>query len=440
MPAALRAACRRHGLAGSRVAVGFSGGRDSVALLHALATLRDELQFHLAAHHINHGLSRDAARWAAFCADLCARFGVAYTSAQVDVASGTGEGIEAAARAARYASFATLDADWLALAHHRGDQAETVLHNLLRGAGMRGLAGMPAERALRGTRLRVMRPLLEVPRAAIEAYLAQHALAWIDDESNLDSGYTRNWLRHEVMPMLERRYPQAEAAFVRSAAQAAESQHLLDALAAIDLVACAPAGRVRLDALRTLDAARARNLLRHLLRDAGEAMPDASHLAELQRQLFAIGHDTAFVFALETVELRSHAGELHVLERPVGRKGAWNGGLQVPWAGEPHLDWPGGVVCFEKSIGSGFAADRIAGRPCHLAARRGGEHIQPDPRRPRRSLKHWYQEIGVPPWERERLPVLWCGDDVVWVPSVGIDVSYRCGEGETAWMPSWGTT
>jgi tRNA(Ile)-lysidine synthase len=435
--AALRAACVRRGLSGMRVVAGLSGGRDSVALLHGLVTLRGELDIALAAHHVHHGLSVNADAWAAFCADLCNRLGVVFSCERVAVVRDSGEGIEAAARAARHASLVACDADWIALAHHRGDQAETVLHNLLRGAGVRGLAGMPAARPAAGGRARLIRPLLDVPRSVIDAYLARHALDWIEDESNRDSGYTRNWLRNAVMPLLAQRYPQADAAFARSAAQAAEAQQLLDALAAIDHAACAPGGRVRLDALRTLDAARARNLLRHLLHEAGERMPDAARLSELQRQLAVLSSDSDFVCALNAIELRTYGGELHVLKRAHGPQPELHGVLRVPWSGEAHLDWPGGRVAFEKSAGCGFAADRIAGHACHLATRRGGEHLQPDARRPRRSLKHWFQDLGVPPWERERLPVLWCGDDVVWVPGIGIDVAYRCGEGEAGWMPAW---
>lgn len=435
--AALRAACVRHGLPGTRVVVGLSGGRDSVVLLHGLVTLRGELGIALSAHHVHHGLSPNADAWAAFCADLCARLDVVFSCDRVAVARDSGEGIEAAARSVRHASLAARDADWVALAHHRGDQAETMLHNLLRGAGVRGLAGMPVERAAAGGRARLVRPLLDVPRATIDAYLARHALDWIEDESNRDAGYTRNWLRGAVMPLLAQRYPQADVAFARSAAQAAEAQHLLDTLAAIDHAACAPAGRVRLDALRTLDASRARNVLRHLLHEAGERMPDAARLHELQRQLATVSNDSDFAFALEAIELRTYAGELHLLPCASGPQPGWHGGPRMPWSGETHLDWPGGRVSFGKSVGSGFAAEHIAGRTCHLAARRGGEHIKPDARRPRRSLKHWFQDIGIPPWERERLPVLWCGDDVVWVPCIGIDVAYQCGEGAAGSEPAW---
>ena len=301
--AALRAALARHSVPASRIAVGLSGGRDSVALLHALAQLRGEFGFDLSALHVHHGLSPNADQWADFCARLCCALNIPLRCARVSVDRASGQGIEAAARAARYAAYAVLDVEFIALAHHRGDQAETVLHNLLRGAGLRGLSGMPGERAISpagGPRL--IRPLLEVPRAQVEAYVRQHALEWVDDESNLDSGYTRNWLRNDILPTLAQQFPAVELALARTATRAAEAEALLDALARTDFASAAPAGRLRLDALRQLDPPRACNLLRFILREAGEAMPDAARLAELQRQLGEIDRDTRFVFDFAQVQ------------------------------------------------------------------------------------------------------------------------------------------
>lgn len=435
---ALGAALVRHEVRASRIAVGLSGGRDSVALLHALAQLRESFGFRLSALHVHHGLSPNADGWADFCARLCGAMAVPFKCSRVTVDRASGQGIEAAARAARYAAFAALDVEWIALAHHRGDQAETVLHNLLRGAGQRGLSAMPGARALpRGGAARLMRPLLGVPRPVIDDYVRRHALEWVEDESNLDRGCTRNWLRNEILPALAQRFPAAESALARTAILAAEAETLLEALAREDFAAAAPAGRLRIDALRRLAAPRARNLLRFVVREAGVAAPDAARLGELQRQLNVIERDTHFRFDFAPLQLRCFAGELHVLANPIGLEAAPNGDLRVPWAGEAHLDWLSGKVLFENAIGSGFAADRIAGGECHLAPRRGGESIRPDARRPRRSLKHWYQELGVPPWQRQARPILRCGDTVVWVAGLGIDVAFQCGDGEAGWVPHW---
>ncbi len=435
---ALRGFLARRAVRESRIAVGLSGGRDSVALLHALGQLRDAFGFQLSALHVHHGLSRNADGWADFCTRLCEAMAIPLQCSRVAVERAGAQGIEAAARAARYAAFAALDADWIALAHHRGDQAETVLHNLLRGAGLRGLSGMPGERALsRGGEARLLRPLLAVPRAAIDDYVRRHALEWVDDESNLDSGYTRNWLRNEILPALAQHFPAAESALARTAMLAADAQALLDALAREDFAAAAPAGRLRIDALRRLAPPRARNLLRFVLREAGAAMPDAARLGELHRQLGEIERDSDFRFDFAPLQLRCFAGELHVLPDAVGLQTAPDGDLRVPWAGEAHLDWFCGKVLFENAIGCGFAADRVAGAGFHLASRRGGESIRPDARRPRRSLKHWYQELGVPPWQRQARPILWCGEAIVWVPGLGIDVAFQCADGQAGWVPHW---
>lgn len=435
---ALRGSLTRHRLGASRVAVALSGGRDSVALLHALALLRADFAIDLSALHVHHGLSPNADCWADFCARRCDELGIGFRCERVSVDRASGLGMEAAARAARYAAYAALDVQWIALAHHRGDQAETVLHNLLRGAGQRGLSGMAGERTIApagGPRL--VRPLLELPRVMIDEYVRRHALEWVEDESNLDSGYTRNRLRNEVMPVLASRFPGLEAALARTAGHAAETEGLLDALARIDLAATAPAGRLRLAPLRELSAPRACNLLRLVLREAGEAMPDTARLAELQRQLAEIGRDTRFVFDFARIELRCFADELHLLPKPASPQAAWDGDLHVPWAGEAQLDWPGGSVAFERASGCGFSADMVARGICRLAARGGGESIRPQARRPRRSLARWYQELGVPPWERALRPVLWCGEAVVWVPGIGIDVDFACPAGAAGWLPRW---
>lgn len=415
-----------------------SGGRDSVALLHALAQLRGEFGFDLSALHVHHGLSPNADGWAEFCVRLCDSLGIPFRCTRVSVDRKSGRGIEAAARGARYAAFAAFDVDFIALAHHRGDQAETMLHNLLRGSGLRGLSGMPGTRAISSVgRPWLIRPLLDVPRALIEDYARQHALEWVDDESNLDDGYTRNWLRNEILPILAQQFPAVESALARTAKLAAEAEALLDALARADWASAAPAGRLRLDALRRLDGPHARNLLRLVLREAGEALPDAVKLAELQRQLGEIGRDSHFRFDFAHIELRCFAGELHVLRKTAVPQAAPNGDLRVPWTGEPHLDWLSGRVLFENAIGCGFSADRGSGGEFHLATRRGGGTIRPDVRRPRRSLKHWYQELGIPPWEREASPILRCGDAVVWVAGIGVDVAFQCGDGEAGWVPHW---
>src|SRR5208282_5519945 len=231
--AAIAAAFREHLRPGMRVAVALSGGVDSMVLLDAAAACAARHSLSLSAIHVHHGLSPNAERWAEFCAAQCARRGVPLVTHRLRLERRRGESLEALARTARYARLLDSDVDAVALAHHADDQAETLLLQLLRGAGAHGLSAMARHRPGRPA---LLRPLLGLPRATLAAYASARALAWIDDESNADLRYARNFLRHEVAPLLAARFPGYPATLVRAARHQAEASELADALAHIDAV------------------------------------------------------------------------------------------------------------------------------------------------------------------------------------------------------------
>lgn len=419
---------------GARLCVGLSGGRDSVVLLHALSRLRlaGNRPFELSAVHVNHRISPNAPAWADFCSELCARLDVALEVVSVDVPRNGGEGLEAAARHVRHAVFAACRADWLALAHHRDDQAETVLLNLLRGAGIAGAAGMLAERP-QACGPALIRPLLDVPRAALKDYAVAHGLRWIDDESNDDVHFRRNYLRRDVLPQLEEKFPGARKSLARAASHFAEGTQLLDELAAIDRAAVtSPAGRISLPGFNALTPSRARNLLRHEWLAAGFRAPDVRWIDEALRQLATA--DELAETCLETRDGRLHVyrGEVyvvgHVPEAPE---------LPVAWNGEFELPWAGGRVRFEPVVGRGIRRASLAAGEVFLKARQGGERLQPQANRPRRSLRNLLQEAALPPWERGRLPFLWCGSRLLWVGGLGVDAGDACTAGEQGVLPVW---
>lgn len=285
---------------GERFCVGLSGGRDSVVLLHLLARLG--LGARLSAVHVHHGLSPHAQAWTDFCRGVCDRLGVSLRVERVAVHPDGGLGIEAAARNARYEVFRRCDADCLLLAHHQGDQAETVLFNLLRGTGVTGAAAMPPERRL--GELRLLRPLLGIPRSEIEAYARDNGLAWVDDESNDDSGFSRNFLRHRVLPVIEGRFPGAAACLAGAASHFAEADALLAEVAESDWQACAEGDCLPIARLRGLSPARLKNLLRHRLRRLGWRVPAARRLEEFVRQLLECAPDTHPALHLPDGEMR----------------------------------------------------------------------------------------------------------------------------------------
>ena len=421
-------------LGGTQGCVALSGGLDSVVLLHALSCWRSAggSAFGMTALHVHHGLSPNADTWAGFCADLCRENAVALEVVRVHVPRDSGEGLEAAARRLRHRAFADSGADWLALAQHRDDQAETVLLHLMRGAGVAGAAGMPAERQLPGGPA-LVRPLLDVPRVALEGYAVAHGLRWIEDESNSDRHFRRNFLRHDILPVLEDKFPGARRSLARAATHFAEASSLLDELAALDEAeVCQPSGRIGLKAFNTLAPARARNLLRRVWTNAGFRAPDARWIDEARRQLAATDPGSETCVATPEGALHVYRGELYF----VARQAALPAG-PLPWSGEAELAWGDGVLRFESCIGRGIRRELLAAGPVLLCARRGGERLKLHAVRPRRALRNLLQEAAIPPWERERLPFLWVGDRLVWVAKLGVDADWACLPGEEGVLPVW---
>jgi len=435
---------------GDRLVVGLSGGVDSVALLDLLARIAARRRFKLSAIHVNHQLSPHASRWAEFCRKLCRDRNIPLRVAKVTVRRG--DSVEAAARAARYDAFRRMRVEYVVLAHNQDDQAETLLLQLLRGAGVKGLAAMPvvrgeergAGREANNRRetasrpvFRILRPLLNVPRSEIEAYAKQHGLAWVEDESNIDSYFLRNFLRREVLPVIAQRVPAYRATLARSARNLAEAAELLDELARADSVASFVEGTLQVSALRRFSPARAKNLLRWFLARRGLSMPNAERLEEGLRQALEAKEDARVCIDLGDHQLRRFAGALHLIAKtapvPVGFSRRWRGEHKLV------LTELNGVLTMRKRRGNGISLARIGTSPATIRTRRGGERLQPDCGWPRRSLKNLLQELRIPPWERDRLPLLFCNGDLVWVPGVGIACAYQAKEGEPSIVPGWTT-
>lgn len=283
-----------------RVVVGLSGGLDSVVLLHAVR----ECGYNVSALHVHHGLSPNADGWSDFCIDLCARDGIPLAIERVAVERNARDGLEGAARRARHAVYDHVDADWVLLAHHRGDRAETMLFNLLRGAGVRGAGAMGERNG------RLLRPLLTVGRDDILAYARRHGLGWIEDESNADVRFSRNFLRHRILPVMRERFPAAEARLASASGRFAEAADLLDELAVMDLEgheACFP---LSIDVLSRLSERRARNVLRLLLSRAGVGIPSEERLAEVLRQCLTAKADRHPAVAFGEWQLRRRGQEI----------------------------------------------------------------------------------------------------------------------------------
>jgi len=428
LPAFVEAKLKHWVQPGRHVMLALSGGADSVALLDILAQLRTRLHFHLSAVHVNHQISSNSARWAEFCAGLCAGCDVPFAAVKVDVARRRGESLEALARDARYQVFAEQQADFIVLAQHLDDQAETLLLQLLRGAGAKGLSAMGEFQARGEGQGTMVRPLLDISRRTILDYAALRGLKWVEDESNADISYDRNYLRHSVMPLLAQRFPGYRETFARSSRNLAESAQLMDDLARLDGMNATVDGRLRVDVLRGLSEARARNLLRYWLAQTGIPMPSAGRLENLLQQLCSARDDAQVRISLGAALIRRYRGEAHVESKALEPKP----GLAVIWALQDVLELPGssGRLLFERALGQGLSLARLTAEPVTVRLRGGGERLRPDCRRPHRSLKNLLQEAEIPPWQRQRLPLLFSGEKLVFVPGIGAECEFQANKDE----------
>ncbi|MFU8820346.1 MAG: tRNA lysidine(34) synthetase TilS [Gammaproteobacteria bacterium] len=421
-----------------RYCVAYSGGLDSTVLLVALASLADRLPpGSLRAAHVHHGLHPDADAWAEQCQTRCRALEVPIRVLRVDARPRRGESPEAKAREMRYAALGgdLAPGEVLLTAHHADDQLETVLIQLLRGAGVAGLAAMPP-RARLGPGWH-QRPLLGVPREALRAWArAQGIGGWIEDPANAEPRFARNHLRREVLPAIRAHWPAAAAAVARSARHCAEAAELLDEFAAHDATHCADGVALCISAMRSLDSARRRNLVRWQARRLGLPTPDERRLATLLTQTFEAAGDAQPEVRWPGVVALRYADRLWLipaeqLEPPPG-----------------PIDWPDPRVPLDLGRGlgrlslaptttGGLRPEALEARPWRIVGRRGGERLNLPGRTGSRALKKLLNEAGVPPWLRLRIPVLEIAGTLAAVGDLWVDETWWAPSGGAAWRLSW---
>ncbi len=418
-----------HGLpAGAVVCVAFSGGRDSSVLLHALARLRASRRFELRAVHVNHNLQASARQWELHVAEVATRLQVPYSIARVIVRNDGGEGLEAAARTARYDALRhqLRPGDRLLTAHHAGDQLETVLLHLFRGSGVTGLAGIPRDSPFGPGRL--CRPLLDVPSEALQAYataiLEPEGISWLADPMNADPAYDRGYLRHEVAPILRRRFPAVARAAGRSASLAAEATELLDSLARSDAELAMSGDRLVLSWLRAQSPARQRNLVRYLARERGWAVPPERRLREGMAQLLGAAAGKQPVLRWGGHEIRRFRQHVYLLD--AGAPGDVADAAPLDWCNGETLELGGqrGTLSLGRgrSAGVGLAPEIVADG-LKVMFRSGGERVRANGDRHHRTLKYLFQAHGIVPWMRCHVPLIFAGDKLAAVADL--------------WMADW---
>lgn len=417
-----------------RLVVACSGGLDSVCLLDIVAALRPIHGRPLHVIHVHHGISPFADEWAAFVQRRALACQADFSELRVQVQAGGS--LEEAAREARYRAIgdSLVAGDVLLTAHHRNDQAETVLLRLLRGSGVTGLAAMHPQGRLpfQQTHVPLWRPLLTISRAELAAYARCRGLSWVEDDSNTDLRHSRNFLRNTVIPLLGQRWPRVAEVLSETAVRMRESEHLLNELASLDLQVVGREGNtLSIPDLMRFDDVRRMHVLRFWLRRLNLEVPDRAGLRILLREVCAARPDGAPRYVWRHTEVRRYRDRLYAMplleEMLYGPEVVWSdrllplplrdGRILTPQAGE------GQGASLAKWLG---AASVIVG------VRRGGERILLPGREGRKELKTLFQEAGIPPWQREHWPLIYVDGELAVVPGLWVSAALQARDDEAS--------
>jgi tRNA(Ile)-lysidine synthase len=433
----------RHALGGqfgsyTHWCVALSGGLDSTVLLHALCVLRAEYpDSTIRAVHVNHGLHPKAHDWVEHCERLCRELEVPLRAQNVQIEAGRGMGLEAAARDARYGVFERLIGrdECLLTAHHQDDQVETFLLRVLRGAGLHGLAGIPEQSRFGAGWL--IRPLLDLSRQALIDYAESAELKWLDDPSNTDTGFDRNYLRHEIVPLLRKRWPGVGKTIGRAARLSAEAVSLLDSLAENDSRRLEHDGTLSLTGLKALAPSRQRNVIRHILNRRGLEVPNEIQLRAGLQQLMSAKPDRQPIVGWGQVQIRRYRDRLFFLDFNPSAVGEvfpcryeWDGHAAIdmgPVRGRLSLipDRAGTITIPEGT-------DALV-----VKFRHGGERIKTVNQRHHQSLKKLFQQHGILPWMRRHVPLLYVQDRLFAVGDLWISTEAAGGQGKPGYRIVW---
>lgn len=399
--------------------VAYSGGLDSQVLLYALSHLLPKKRLRVL--HVNHGWHVDSVKWATTCQEVCEKLDIYCEIISIEANPKLGESPEAYAREARYGAMVKRmhAGDYLLTAHHRNDQAETLLLQLLRGSGLRGLASMPFCQPFQQAYL--MRPLLEFTRSELLEYAQEHQLTWIEDDNNMNLRFNRNFIRHQVLPLVQQRWPQADKTIARAAENLAEAHSLLDEVAYQDwneVQGSAP-NILAISRLVKLSTKRRTNLFRYWLKRLHFSLPSQKQLQQID-VLLKSRLDASPRVNWGNVELRRYRDCIYVFSSL--EKDKFLNMEFTPWNLDETITLPTlDQLSSKQVLGAGLNCSLLKARQVDVAFRRGGERFYPSNRQGSHPLKKLFQEWAIPPWERNKLPLIYYQKELIAVVGYGID-------------------
>ncbi|MBS0288468.1 MAG: tRNA lysidine(34) synthetase TilS [Proteobacteria bacterium] len=398
----------------SPVIVAYSGGRDSHVLLHALVQIRQQRNIQLSAIHINHGLQKASSDWATHCQQICFEFQVPIKVVSLKLKIPAGSSLEEVARQARYQQFALLlkKQDTLFSAHHQDDQAETFLLQLLRGSGIKGLGAIAPIKPLGEGRL--ARPLLEISREQIASYALQNQLKWVEDPSNHELQFRRNYMRHQVLPLLKNMNPNIEACISRSAQHCQQAHSLLDTYLLKDTLNCLATSNntLKVTALQAHCAQKQPFILRFWFNMNGVTLPSLRKCQDILKQMLTAKRDANPCVFFGDWQIRRYQGVIYVdLKDEQARF------KQIQYWDLNPIQLKDGHIWQARLVkGAGIQKAKFLTQKLAISYRQGGERYKQNGQT--KSLKKLLQTYQIPPWQRQSIPLFYQGDELLAVGSI----------------------
>jgi tRNA(Ile)-lysidine synthase len=414
------------------ILLGLSGGLDSCVLLHLLANMQTQLHFKLKAIHVHHGISPYADDWLNFSKQKCKLLDIEFDAVKVKINEKGSLGIEGEARELRYEAIKKKQKGVVALGHHQNDQAETLLLQLLRGSGLKGLAGMPEFDEER----KFWRPMLNIKKELLEKYASENDIKYIKDESNEDINFDRNFIRKKVLPLIESRYPASIETISRSATNISEGHQINELLALDDSknVMSDDGSHLLIENLNKLPNLRAINLIRWWLSFNDLLMPSKKNVEELFRQVKLIKKDTSLNLKISNDRsIRAFDDKLLIVSIMNDLPS-----YHFKWAGQEEIELPNkSKLHFVKTKKGGLSLSKLGAKSLYIKSRTGGEKLKSFPDQPSRSLKYLFQKADIPHWERDQVPLVYANEQLVAVPNLGVQYEYQSKVGEVGYQIKW---